>query len=408
MQPGTDKTSENGGDDTDKLYLNDQHDDHSPQIIIPEATEPANPQSLQQPQQQPQLQHATWQHQQHPRHMLNKFATIHSGDRYHQDLRRELLTNFDRNLTVETAHFDSQLHSSAGPISSSSSTAAVRRGPMSYSNSGLGSNASLVSLCQLAVIITSSRLKFSFFTFQSDRPKANVKKRRRPAPASGTASPAEVFHRHLVDAVSNAEGRAAEFQYTIACQNTKLTFITLDSEENEGYVYPYAYSNSSLQDNMTGHTSGQPLQKIDSTASISSAHATAQDLGQPSTTTQQASQPRQSTSMSDIFNDMFQPPPQPVASGRKDDNEQDPEWQYEDYRPKMRNVVPDRDHYMRSSRIRPFSRSSDQYKRKYDKNRGWSGIHSDMEGYTTDDEGVPLLSRKTFRPGQLKKRMLDW
>jgi hypothetical protein len=112
--------------------------------------------------------------------------------------------------------------------------------------------------------------------------------------------------------------------------------------------------------------------------------------------------------MSDFFNDMFQPPPSVANGSRKDDNEQDPEWGYEDYRPKMRNVVNDRDHYMRSSRIRPFSRSSDQFRRKYDKHRGWSGIHSDMEGYTTDDEGVPLLSRKNFRPGQLKKRILDW
>ncbi|KAI9288522.1 hypothetical protein BC943DRAFT_334693 [Umbelopsis sp. AD052] len=233
---------------------------------------------------------------------------------------------------------------------------------MSYS-SGLGSNSSL-----------------------SDRPKANAKKRRRPAAGSGTASPAEVFHRHLVDAVSNAE----------------------DSEENEGYVYPYAYSNSSNQDNVIGHYAGasqQTLQKIDSNPSIASAPPATQEAGLSATTAVQQS--HQNTSMSDFFNDMFQPPPSVANGSRKDDNEQDPEWGYEDYRPKMRNVVNDREHYMRSSRIRPFSRNSDQFRRKYDKSRGWSGIHSDMEGYTTDDEGVPLLSRKNFRPGQLKRRILD-
>ncbi|KAI8582886.1 hypothetical protein K450DRAFT_225309 [Umbelopsis ramanniana AG] len=151
MQSSNDKSSEVGDVDTDKPYLNESTTDQPPQITSPEAPEQSLSQPLQQQlpvlsqqSQQAQQQHATWQHQQHPRHMLNKFATIHSGDKYHQDLRRDVLTNFDRNLTVETAHFDPQLHSSAGPTSSSSSPAVVRRGPMSYS-SGLGSNSSLVS-----------------------------------------------------------------------------------------------------------------------------------------------------------------------------------------------------------------------------------------------------------------------
>lgn len=153
MQSSNDKSSEAGGFDTDKSCLNESNTDQPPQTIIPEVPEQSQSQPLQQQlsipaQQSPQAQsqHSTWQHQQHPRHMLNKFATIHSGDKYHQDLRRDVLTNFDRNLTVETAHFDPQLHSSAGPTSSSSSPAVVRRGPMSYS-SGLGSNSSSVSGC---------------------------------------------------------------------------------------------------------------------------------------------------------------------------------------------------------------------------------------------------------------------
>jgi hypothetical protein len=154
MQSSNDKPSEAGGVDTDKSYLNESNTDRPPQITSPEVPEQSQLQPLQQQlpipslqSPQTQQQHATWQHQQHPRHMLNKFATIHSGDKYHQDLRRDVLTNFDRNLTVETAHFDPQLHSSAGPTSSTSSPAVVRRGPMSYS-SGLGSNSSSVSGCQ--------------------------------------------------------------------------------------------------------------------------------------------------------------------------------------------------------------------------------------------------------------------
>lgn len=215
MQTGTDKTSEIEVEHTDKPYLNDQHDDSLPEIILPDATEPTNPlpsQNQQQQSQQPLQQHATWQHQQHPRHMLNKFATIHSGDKYHQDLRRDLLTNFDRNLTVETAHFDSQLHSSAGPTMSSSSTATVRRGPMPYP-SGLGTNTGSVSGCQQFFLGSLSN-SLTVCTLQNDRPKSSTKKRRRPAPTSGTASPAEVFHRHLVDAVSNAEGSVLRNMYT--------------------------------------------------------------------------------------------------------------------------------------------------------------------------------------------------
>ncbi|KAG2184480.1 hypothetical protein INT43_000389 [Umbelopsis isabellina] len=357
MQSGTDKPYEQG--EESKVVEDPQREDSVDHSNMPETPESSNTTPSQQapPPVQQQQQHATWQHQPHALHMLSKFATIHGGDKYHQDLRRDLLTNFDRNLTVETAHFEPQAHSSAGPTNASSSAASMRRGPISYQG-GMGSSSTL-----------------------TDRPKASAKKRRRPAPTSGTASPAEVFHRHLVDAVSNAE----------------------DSEENEGYVYPYAYSNSSLQDSVgASHSNGPPLQQIDSVASIASAPATANESS--------LAQPGHSTgSTSDLFSDMFQPPlPRPSATNGKDDQDQDPEWQYEDYhRPKMRNVVPDRDHYMRSSRIRPFSRNTDQYRRKYDKTRGWSGVQSDMEGYTTDDESVPLLSRKNFRPGQLKKRILE-
>jgi hypothetical protein len=174
MQSGNDKSSETGGVDTDKPYLNELNTDHSPQIIIPEAPpEQSHSQTLQQQQSiatqqspQPQQQHATWQHQQHPRHMLNKFATIHSGDKYHQDLRRDVLTNFDRNLTVETAHFDPALHSSAGPTNLSASSAVVRRGPMSYST-GLGSNSSAVSGCQF--LVSNSPLPIAHTVFIVER-----------------------------------------------------------------------------------------------------------------------------------------------------------------------------------------------------------------------------------------------
>lgn len=57
---------------------------------------------------------------------------------------------------------------------------------------------------------------------------------------SGTATPSEVFHRNLVDAVSNVEGR-----YVFNNNKTlRLTFLRKDSDENEQYVYPYSGNNT--------------------------------------------------------------------------------------------------------------------------------------------------------------------
>ncbi|CAO3630694.1 unnamed protein product [Mucor hiemalis] len=63
----------------------------------------------------------------------------------------------------------------------------------------------------------------------TSRKKQNSKKQTKPM-LHGTASPAEVFHRNLVDAVSNVE----------------------DSDENEHYVYPYSGNESSGHHDMTG------------------------------------------------------------------------------------------------------------------------------------------------------------
>lgn len=158
MQPGTDKPYEQG--EESKVIEDRQREDTVDHSNMPETPESSNTTPSQQVpppvQQQQQQQHATWQHQPHALHMLSKFATIHGGDKYHQDLRRDLLTNFDRNLTVETAHFEPQAHSSAGPTNASSSSASMRRGPISYQG-GIGSS---------SISVSKARIPYVSFYFQ--------------------------------------------------------------------------------------------------------------------------------------------------------------------------------------------------------------------------------------------------
>ncbi|CDH58077.1 hypothetical protein RO3G_01268 [Lichtheimia corymbifera JMRC:FSU:9682] len=188
--------------------------------------------------------------------LINKFPALHN-EKYPSQLSRDLLStnNFDRNLTVEKARFEPpQLIS---PTTSGTSPTMIpspsplppplaSEDPFSIQSSlnhGVPDESILSSSAEGRYPATFSSTSttgggggyypsMTDMGSESDRNKSrrlsNTKKRRRPPPMHGSASPSEVFHRNLIDAVYNVE----------------------DSDENERYVYPY--------DNATRSTSGVP------------------------------------------------------------------------------------------------------------------------------------------------------
>ncbi|KAG2219897.1 hypothetical protein INT45_008534 [Circinella minor] len=166
------------------------------------------------------------------------FPTLHNDNPLGRDF---LLTNnnFDRNLTVEKARFEAPQtlitpadeipppFSNYPPDESLLSSSAEARFPTFASSVPIG-NAFSSSISTNGgsgsigspLMPSSSLSPYSTLTDRSEnergnRRSANKKRKRPPIPINGTASPAEVFHRNLVDAVSNVE----------------------DSDENERYVY---------------------------------------------------------------------------------------------------------------------------------------------------------------------------
>lgn len=134
---------------------------------------------------------------------VNSFPHLHAAQ-LGQDL---LLANqFDRNMTVEKAHFEAppstQQEDDAG-LSSSTDGVSVKRSTK----------------------------------------KKSTKRRARPPPAPRTASPAEVFHHNLIDAVLNVDGNNL-LQGGVLPQTHELMihvflFSRPESVENERYIYPF-------------------------------------------------------------------------------------------------------------------------------------------------------------------------
>ncbi|KAI8374516.1 uncharacterized protein BYT42DRAFT_576649 [Radiomyces spectabilis] len=174
------------------------------------------------------------------RRLLNKYATI-ATDKYPNNLRRELLlSKFDRNLTVEKAHFqdpgahtdDSLPRPSYHDHDAPSPSIHAAPSPTSIAHlSNTGHALSNVHNSHGSSIEPSRIASSASETERHGRTFLKKKKR----PVNGTASPAEVFHRNLVDAVSNVEG----------------------SEENERYVYPYSNNNSNEHEHTV--VFGQPV-----------------------------------------------------------------------------------------------------------------------------------------------------
>ncbi|CAO3586724.1 unnamed protein product [Absidia cylindrospora] len=192
---------------------------------------------------------------------LNKFATI-ATDKYTQNLRRDLLlSNFDRNLTVEQAHFDPNLSlgvpqdnlptagnpSGSGALYShtvnnndnSSSNNTNNNTDLNYHHLNNDSNSSTnfyppnpdsVSVNAhsppLGPMLTPPAEPHYLSRRTSNSKLDTKRKQAKRSPMHSTATPSEYFHRNLVDAVSNVE----------------------DSDENEYYVYPYSGNEHSASD----------------------------------------------------------------------------------------------------------------------------------------------------------------
>ncbi|KAI7872679.1 hypothetical protein BDF14DRAFT_1953763 [Spinellus fusiger] len=332
---------------------------------------------------------------------LNKFATLPT-DKCPQNLCRDLLlSNFDRNLTVEKAHFEPQpLAMSAVPQPSTSTSShsslldhdkTVETGEHKHrTRLPLNSSSPPPSLLHMPLPPQLSPPKSTHSTVQQTpanstplyTPNTPTSERRRGsnpkeperyrAPASfskrkkrsmatlgGTASPAEVFHRNLVDAVSNVE----------------------DSDENEQYVYPYSGSE------MTTHLSNQPYSFYSDNGSLHRAHSIQSLSGN-------ADMPERRKG---IFGDLFKPPA--VNEPRVDE-------EAGDYRPRLRNHVIDypyrskRDYGKNSRGQQGEDRHTSRRSRKHYTPSSQGPSYGD--GYTSDDEGAPLL--RIGRPRSRSKK----
>ncbi|KAF1802525.1 hypothetical protein FB192DRAFT_1378493 [Mucor lusitanicus] len=197
-----------------------------------------------------------------------------------------------------------------------------------------------------------------------------IKKQSKPV-MNGTASPAEVFHRNLVDAVSNVE----------------------DSDENEHYVYPYS-----------GNESNAP--GIHRPLSVRSTPASLLD-----------SKKRSRKGFGEwLRQTLYNKPPQPPV----DEEEEDPFWssgeqqqQSQQRRPKLRNHV--KDHQQQQSNkssllnlwhdsfnkkyANPLSKKSSakKYYSSQKHSPPYIGHGNRNGGYTSDDEEAPLLLRRQKR-----------
>ncbi|GAA5795120.1 hypothetical protein HPULCUR_000472 [Helicostylum pulchrum] len=190
------------------------------------------------------------------RRSSSKFAL--APDKHAHSLRRDLLlSNFDKNMTVEKARFepiDENLVTQVAPATNYTNHATTPKIDITpaehlvHDNTELASSLPSEMTYALTMSPSAPTLSSTFnnnvslnnvplTTSQSERrrinprneanscstsrKKHNNKKQTKPI-MHGTASPAEVFHRNLVDAVSNVE----------------------DSDENEHYVYPYSGNES--------------------------------------------------------------------------------------------------------------------------------------------------------------------
>ncbi|KAI9256622.1 hypothetical protein BDA99DRAFT_539677 [Phascolomyces articulosus] len=313
------------------------------------------------------------------------FPTLHNDHQLGRDLL--LSNNFDRNMTVEKARFEApqtlitpadEMPPSLSyypPDESLLSSSAEGRFPIANSvPTGVGAFSSSISTnggsgsVGSPLIPSSSLSPYSTLTDRGSENERGTrrstnKKRKRPSiPINGNASPSEVFHRNLIDAVSNVEGKS-------------LTKLQTDSDENERYVY-HTSSHSDLNYPYLHRVYTMP---------------TAQEVDQHNNNNNNGHR---------WFNDWFRPSvaaTPPHASLKKKSGEEDLSSAY---RPKLRSYVMDYPH--RSKKDYYDNHYPDKLLRHSPSrrsNRRMFSYGGDGGGYTSDDEEAtaPLLLSRTTR-----------
>ncbi|OBZ84221.1 hypothetical protein A0J61_07727 [Choanephora cucurbitarum] len=187
----------------------------------------------------------------------------------------------------------------------------------------------------------------------------------------GNASPAEVFHRNLVDAVSNAE----------------------DSDDNEHYVYPYS-SNENLG---ATHAMHRPVSVRSSQNEIKKSFITHHS----------------GTGLGDWLKQaLYHQPRLPYDTMDEEDefgwsgNEQAGDMR----RPRLRNHVKDPTIQVHRPSLFDLWRESFNRKhagKKYTPRTYYHSQHHHQEGYTSDDEEAPLIQRRQKRL-KTKKTWKSW
>ncbi|ORY91887.1 hypothetical protein BCR43DRAFT_445820 [Syncephalastrum racemosum] len=202
------------------------------------------------------------------------------------------------------------------------------------------------------------------------------KSKRRPPPVNGAATPAEVFHRNLVDAVSNAE----------------------DSDENEHYVYSYGGA-----DHPHNHHHQHP-HHVPYYNDTTYTHPRQNSIQSHASSASAKRNPLSTNFLTDLFRSSSRRQPESLV----DDEETARSHRH---RPKLRNYVMD----YRPKQQFNASTTWDNH-RWYNKRDEPPPIHSlpttpaalptrrqriypgaYTDGYSSDDEGAPLMMRRSAR-----------
>ncbi|CEP13518.1 hypothetical protein [Parasitella parasitica] len=328
--------------------------------------------------------------QQEKRPLLPKYATTTHADK---KIAAVSTTDFNKNLTVEKARFDSVcsaniLHpptaSASTPVSPPPPPLVTTPPPIEEQPDSSHTIPPLKTSVTLPIVTTAQSLSGAStptaasiintmpsqstpLLTKSAKPaktedrRSTIKRKKLP-PMSGTATPSEVFHRNLVDAVSNVE----------------------DSDENEQYVYPYSGNNTDTTYHMNStdsihRTTSSSLYRPQSTRSFIN-NSSQQDLVP-------------TKSSSGFLGDLLRP----ILFKSKSDSkaiykQQQREEQFS--RPKLRSYVMDH----------PYTQMKDWFDGKYSPplHQGGGGVGNRRKlytnygpigdgGYTTDDEEAQHL-----------------
>ncbi|CEG75648.1 hypothetical protein RMATCC62417_10657 [Rhizopus microsporus] len=298
------------------------------------------------------------------------------SDNIKHPMRRDLvLPNFDKNITVEKARFeptvndDQQQNDNTIKESTDAPSLNISASTPTITNTNTNNNNN-------STTTTSTTISNNNNNNNNPQPSSSEKRRQAKNESSrkkhkkpilhAAASPAEVFHRNLVDAVSNVE----------------------DSDENEHYVYPYSGAEGHLTD-IQSSGMHRPL-SVRSTPSTLFHESTRQSIN--------SRIPTHSKSIGEWLRRAISRQNKPPEEEIEDEEE---ESYYR--RPKLRSTV--KDHYTNLDKKGLLSRMQDSFSNKkrtstYPPTHYYGDVAG---GYTSDDEDAPLLrTRQQKRPRPVK------